>query len=313
MSGGKGGSSKSQTTIPTWIQEPAIRNIARAEDVARMGYQPYYGPEVAAFNPMQTAAMQSAADAAYAFGIGPQMNVSSSIPQPTEYAGGIQGYGSGDIFEQSVDQFQQRQPDQAALYSKQFVGPDVQSPYSNAAVGYPVMGGKGGGESSPAVDYGQTGNIQGNISDMVSYANGQPSPFIGGDYANTGIPIDYSTMQPMSPAINGPYVAAGMGTQNPVPSMVGGGSSGSSGAPSSEAIPDWINPNLTAMDYSGYSAPNTDLSGYSPMPIDAGYAPSMPASGYSLPVSPVGKNQAVNFQSQPYMASSRGLFGMMGV
>lgn len=147
MSGGKGGSSKSQTTIPKWIEDPAVRNIARAEDVAKMGYQPYYGPEVAAFSPMQVAGMQSAADAATAFGMAPQMNVMSSIPQPTEYAGGIQGYGSGDIFDQTVNEFQKRQPQQAQLYSSQFVGPNVNGIQYDQPPQYPVMGlpgGKGG-------------------------------------------------------------------------------------------------------------------------------------------------------------------------
>ena len=53
MSGGKGGSQTSKVQIPSWIEGPATRNLQRAEQFAQMGYQPYYGPEVAAFNPMQ--------------------------------------------------------------------------------------------------------------------------------------------------------------------------------------------------------------------------------------------------------------------
>ena len=33
MSGGKGGSETTETTIPAWIRDPAIRNLARAEAV----------------------------------------------------------------------------------------------------------------------------------------------------------------------------------------------------------------------------------------------------------------------------------------
>ena len=120
-----GGGSTTKVQIPTWIQEPMQRGIARAEQMAQMGYQPYYGPEVAAFSPMQTAAMQSAADAATAFGMAPQMNVMASIPTPTEYVGGVRGYGSGDIFEQSVNEFQKRQPEQNQIYSNLFTGPRV--------------------------------------------------------------------------------------------------------------------------------------------------------------------------------------------
>ena len=55
--GGKGGSKTQETTIPAWIRDPAIRNLQRAEDVQRIEYMPYYGADVAAFNPMQNAAI----------------------------------------------------------------------------------------------------------------------------------------------------------------------------------------------------------------------------------------------------------------
>jgi len=143
MSGGKGGGSSTSVQIPQWIQDPMQRGISRAEDMSRMGYQPYYGPEVAAFSPMQVAAMQSSADAASAFGLAPQMDVSAGIPTPTEYVGGVRGYGSGDIFEQSLNEFNKRQPDQAAIYNSLFAGPDVgRVDYGdNYGITRPVMGG----------------------------------------------------------------------------------------------------------------------------------------------------------------------------
>jgi len=51
MSGGKGGSETTETTIPDWLKQPAIRNLQRAEDVQRIEYMPYYGADVAAFTP----------------------------------------------------------------------------------------------------------------------------------------------------------------------------------------------------------------------------------------------------------------------
>ena len=64
--GGKGGSNTQTTEIPKWIEKPAIRNIARAEDIQRIPYMPWYGPDVASFNPVQQAAMQSNIGAAEA-------------------------------------------------------------------------------------------------------------------------------------------------------------------------------------------------------------------------------------------------------
>ena len=131
MSGGKGGSQTSQTTIPAWVQGPASRNLDRAEQLAKIGYQPYYGPEIPPFNPMQVAGMQSAPDAASAFGLAPRMNVASMMPKATDYGGGMMGYGSGEGFEQAVKQFQTNQPQQAALYNSQFVGPSKTSGFFN--------------------------------------------------------------------------------------------------------------------------------------------------------------------------------------
>ena len=98
--GGKGGSSSSVQEIPKWMEEPAIRNIARAEDIQRMGYMPWYGPDVAAFNPTQQAAAQANIGAAEAFGLVQPNTLTAyqGMPEPTTYAGGVQGYSSAPIF-----------------------------------------------------------------------------------------------------------------------------------------------------------------------------------------------------------------------
>lgn len=82
MSGGKGGSTTSQTQIPDWIAEPAQRNIARAEEAQQVGYIPYTGPEVAAFSPTETALMQSRANTGQMLGILPQgFDAMSGMPR----------------------------------------------------------------------------------------------------------------------------------------------------------------------------------------------------------------------------------------
>lgn len=243
MSGGKGGSQSSKVEIPKWIEDPAIRNIARAEQVARMGYQPYYGPEVAAFSPMQEQAMQSQYDAAAAFGMAPMGgDAMAGMPTPTEFAGGVRGYGSGDIFEQSVNEFQKRQPEQAAIYNQQFVGPDV-NPINydnNNNNNRPVMngGGEGGmpggpGGAGPLTNLGGTNPLTnlGGGAGGLGFAGGGFNPR-GPSGMPGGMPIDYTTGQPFNPGnMTGPFVAQGMGAQIPGSPMIGGGSSGLPGSP----------------------------------------------------------------------------------
>lgn len=125
--GGKGGGQTTQVEIPSWIQGPASRNLQRAEQLAQVGYMPYYGPSVAALTPMQTQAMQSTADAATAFGLAPQMDVMAGMPQAQDF-GGIQGYGTGQMFEQAIADLAANQPAQAAMFNRQFAGPQMGAP-----------------------------------------------------------------------------------------------------------------------------------------------------------------------------------------
>lgn len=124
MSGGKGGSQTTETEIPQFIEGPARRNLQRAEQLAQVGYMPYYGPSVAAFTPMQTQAMQSTADAAAAFGLAPQMDVMAGMPQAQDF-GGVQGYGTGQMFEQALSDLAANQPGQAAAFNRLFTGPQA--------------------------------------------------------------------------------------------------------------------------------------------------------------------------------------------
>jgi hypothetical protein len=232
MSGGKGGSQKSTVTIPQWIEQPTIRNLTRAEQVARMGYQPYYGPEVAAFTPMQQQAMQSQYDAASAFGMAPMGgDAMAGMPTATEYAGGVMGYGSGDIFDQSVNEFQKRQPDQAAIYNQQFVGPDTGN-YDFYAPGNqkPIMGSGGGkGGSIPTGNIGAPDNTNVTIPELRGIGAGYDG-FGGTGGFGQSIPT-MPTEMPGMPGVPGPFVAQGIGSQIPGSPMVGGGSSGPSSSP----------------------------------------------------------------------------------
>jgi hypothetical protein len=124
--GGKGGKETTTSSIPAWVQAPAERNIARAEQAQKVGYMPYYGPDVAAFNPTQLAAFNSNIGAAEAFGMVPQGSLTAMqgmAPEATTYAGGLQAYSSGNLFDQALAELESRRPGQFAQYNKMFVNP----------------------------------------------------------------------------------------------------------------------------------------------------------------------------------------------
>lgn len=121
--GGKGGSQTQKTEIPKWIEEPATRNLARAEAVQKLGYMPYSGIDVAGFTPTQQAAQQMNIGAAEAFNMLPQGQIvaGQGMPQQTTI-NGMTGYSSFPLYEQAVAEMRARQPETAAEYDKLFVG-----------------------------------------------------------------------------------------------------------------------------------------------------------------------------------------------
>ncbi len=120
--GGKGGSQTQKTEIPDWLKEPSIRNLARAEETQKIGYMPWQGPDMAAFNPTQTAAMQQNIGAAEAFGLSPVGSLTplQGMPTPTTFAGGTQGYSGTPLYEQALAELKTRQPTDVDKYNKLF-------------------------------------------------------------------------------------------------------------------------------------------------------------------------------------------------
>jgi hypothetical protein len=126
MAGGKGGSTTSSVQIPEYIEKAAQRNLNKAERISQLGYVPYYGPDVAAFTPMQQAAFQNTADAASAFGMAAptlQQDIMGGMPAPMQYAGGIQGYSSAPLYQQSLDQLALKRPAQKSYIDSFFIDP----------------------------------------------------------------------------------------------------------------------------------------------------------------------------------------------
>lgn len=119
--GGKGGSQTQKVEIPKWIEEPAKRNIARAEQAQQIGYMPYTGIDIAGFTPTQQAAQQMNIGAAEAFNMLPQGQIVAGQGMPQQQTiGGFTGYSSAPLYEAAVAEARRSQPQSAALYDTLF-------------------------------------------------------------------------------------------------------------------------------------------------------------------------------------------------
>lgn len=127
MSGGKGGSSSTSVTIPAWLESAARQNIARADQIAQIGYVPYYGPDVAAMTPMQLAAGGNINTAASAFGLNAPSSPMTGM-QPALNYGGMAAYSSAPLYEQSVAQLAASRPGQFAALQAPFLNPITGAP-----------------------------------------------------------------------------------------------------------------------------------------------------------------------------------------
>jgi hypothetical protein len=125
----KGGSTSTSVEIPEYIEQAAKFNLRQAgalgqPGIAQIGYTPYYGPDVAAFTPTQEAAFQNVAGQAGAFGLAtPAGGAMAGMPAPQDFAGGIRGYSSAPMYEQSLGEFARRRPAQFNLIESLFINP----------------------------------------------------------------------------------------------------------------------------------------------------------------------------------------------
>ncbi len=121
--GGKGGSQSTSVAIPAWLEQAAQSNLAKAGEISKIGYTPYYGPDVAAMTPLQTAGMQNTGAAASAFGLPFASNPMAGMPTPQTYAGGLLGYSSGGMYDQARSELAARNPGQYAAVAAPFINP----------------------------------------------------------------------------------------------------------------------------------------------------------------------------------------------
>ena len=133
----KGGSKKQSVTLPKFYETALQQQIGMAGDVSQTGYVPYYGPEVAAFSPMQEAAMQGTDMMAGAFGM-PTTGGQQYMPEAETFAGGVQGYSSAPIYQQAVDAHAAANPAQAEHLQSFTMNPVTGAVGANAATRQPV-------------------------------------------------------------------------------------------------------------------------------------------------------------------------------
>ena len=132
-----GGTKEDKVTLPKFYETALQQQIGMAGDASATGYVPYYGPDVAAFSPMQQAAFQGTDQMASAFGM-PTTGGQQYMPAPTTFADGTQGYSSQPLFQQSVDALAAARPAQAEHLGSFTMNPQTGAYGANAALNQPV-------------------------------------------------------------------------------------------------------------------------------------------------------------------------------
>jgi hypothetical protein len=136
---------------------------------------PYYGAEVAAFNPNQEMAFQNNANTAAAFGLLAPTDAMAGMPTPTTYDNGMTGYSSIPIYDQAKKDLAANYGDTVDAYDALF-GNAVP-----ALVAQQTPGGGGGGGGSISVG----ANPQPDILMASGSPNGRGTP--GGRNRGSGV------------------------------------------------------------------------------------------------------------------------------
>jgi hypothetical protein len=150
---GKGGGTQVvKNELPEWLRPHVEGNIDRAQQISNIGYTAYDGPDVAAFSPMQTAAMQNTNQMAQAFGM---QAAPMSMPEPQTFGGGIQGYSSKPLMDHAINQLKENAPGQYAAIAGQFINPKTGAAPAAGPWGPQPEAGAGGGQKGNPNGYGQ--------------------------------------------------------------------------------------------------------------------------------------------------------------
>lgn len=235
MSGGKGGSSTTTVAVPEYIEKAAQRNLTRADAISQIGYVPYYGPDVAAFSPMQNAAFQNTADAASAFGMAAPSgsNVYGTMGAPTDYGNGLLGYSSQPLYQGSLNQLRQNAPAQYNAMTNMFVNPQTglvngatpqvfdytAMPTSYQQAAQAAQAAQGGGDGPSGTPVAQPASGGSSVTPYNSFTSGTISAALPGGVNDPNLtnPINQLIAQATSPDRSGPLAPATSPRPKPKP------------------------------------------------------------------------------------------------
>jgi hypothetical protein len=168
MSSGGGSTTTQSTQLPSWLEDAAKSNLARAGYVSQIGYVPQYGLDVAGFTPMQQSAMQNTANAASAFGLAAPTDAMAGMPAQQTNNLGFSGYSSGALFDDYLSNLAAQRPAQYDAINAQFI-----DPYS----------GQAGVAFTPVGSISNTGQSD-VVNSMVNYNGGSDFTGSGADAVN---------------------------------------------------------------------------------------------------------------------------------
>ena len=100
--------STSETKVPEWIEDASKQAIGMANARNELGYVPYRGPDVAAFNPMQMNAMQGANTMAASLGL---PTAGLTLMKPEDYGNGVWGHSSAPLYDDNMLRLQEANPE----------------------------------------------------------------------------------------------------------------------------------------------------------------------------------------------------------
>jgi hypothetical protein len=190
-----GGSETTKTEIPKWLERSARDNISQGQDVSSLGYVPYFGPDVAGFSPLQQASFQNTGQAANAFGMaGGGLTGMEGMPQPQQFAGGVSGYSSAPMFQETMAALEANNPGQFAAIQNMFINPQTgaggNQPQMQAQTMARQSGGGGGGGSGggyrPMMPRGDGGGSIGGYTSIGDMFNGGGAGASGDKYSGGG-------------------------------------------------------------------------------------------------------------------------------
>lgn len=216
-----GGSKTTTVAAPAWLEDAAKYGLGRAEQASRIGYTPYYGPDVAAMTPMQIAGMQGTNTAAGAFGLG-TADPMAGMPQAQNF-NGMAAYSSGPMYDQALAELERRAPGQYAALRAPFIDPVTGGQYgassmqgksgsgvpvpTPAPVVSPVESGGGGGSDRGMMSSGG-GGVGSSSSGTIGGYTGIRDMFDGGGPGASGTTFSGGPLSGVANAVGISPVAA---------------------------------------------------------------------------------------------------------